>query len=69
MPTVRTLVRVATAAGFELILGLRDLDADPPLPGELADFLLLGSLRLDPHDGLADFVVIREPGLFVGPSD
>jgi hypothetical protein len=35
-------MRAATAAGLELVLGLRDPDADPPLPGELADFVLLG---------------------------
>jgi transcriptional regulator with XRE-family HTH domain len=69
MPTVRTLMRAATAAGLELVLGLRDPDSDPPLPGELADFVLLGALRFEPHDGLADFIVIREPGPFVGPRD
>jgi transcriptional regulator with XRE-family HTH domain len=69
MPTVRTLMRAAAAAGLEPVLGLRDPDADPPLPGELADFVLLGALQFDAHDGLADFVVIREPGPFVGASD
>ena len=68
MPTVRTLMRAAAAAGLELVVGLRDPDSDPPLPGELADFVLLGALRLDAHDGLADFVVIREPGPFIGPT-
>jgi hypothetical protein len=69
MPTVRTLIRAATAAGLELVLGLRDPDSDLPLAGELADFVLLGALRLEPPDGLADFVVIREPGPLVGPRD
>jgi transcriptional regulator with XRE-family HTH domain len=69
MPTVRTLMRAATAAGLQLVLGLRDPDSDPPLPGELADFVVLGALRFEPLDGLADFVVIREPGPFVGPPD
>ena len=40
MPTARTLMRAAAAAGLELVLGLRDPDADPPLPG---DFVLLGA--------------------------
>jgi transcriptional regulator with XRE-family HTH domain len=33
MPTMRTLMRAATAAGFELVLGLRDPDADPSSAG------------------------------------
>jgi transcriptional regulator with XRE-family HTH domain len=69
IPTLRTLLRVARAAGFELVLGLRDLDADPPVSGELADFVLLGVLRINPQDDLADFVVLQEPGPFVGPKD
>ncbi len=56
------------AVGLELVIGLREPDADPPLSDDLADFMLLGVLRPDRHDGLADFVVLREPGPFVGPA-
>jgi hypothetical protein len=31
--------------------------------------MLLGALRFEAQDGLADFLVIREPGPFVGPPD
>jgi len=62
VPTLRTLARIAQASGFELVLGLREPEDDPPTPEELENFALLGFLRLNPEDGLADFVVLREPG-------
>ena len=43
-------------------------DEDPPLPEELDAFALLGVLRPDPEDDLADFVVFREPSVFDGPK-
>jgi transcriptional regulator with XRE-family HTH domain len=68
IPTVRTLLRVAEAAGFELVPGLIGTDEDPPLPDELGAFALLGVVRPDPADDLADFVVLREPSVFEGSS-
>jgi transcriptional regulator with XRE-family HTH domain len=68
-PTIRTLMRVAHSAGFELVIGLRRPGAPRPDPGTLhaQGFDLLGTLRPDPQDGLADFVVLREPSPFEGP--
>jgi len=69
IPTIRTLMRVARSAGFELVIGLRRPGAPPPDPAILhaQGFDLLGTLRPDPQDGLADFVVLREPSPFEGP--
>ena len=69
IPTLRSLLRVAAAAGYELVLGLIGADEDPPLHDELVAFALLGVVRPDPEDDLADFVVFREPGVFEGPRD
>jgi transcriptional regulator with XRE-family HTH domain len=68
-PTIRTLMRVAQATGFEFVIGLRRPEAPPPDPDiiQAQEFDLLGTLRPDPHDGLADFVVLREPSPFEGP--
>ena len=68
-PTIRTLMRVAQATGFELVIGLRRPGARAPDPDILHSqgFDLLGTLRPDPQDGLADFVVLREPTPFEGP--
>lgn len=69
IPTIRTLMRVAGSAGFELVSGLRRPGAPRPDPAILQaqGFDLLGTLRPDPQDGLADFVVLREPSPFEGP--
>ena len=32
-------------------------------------FALIGTLHLNPEDGLADFTVLREPSVFEGPPD
>lgn len=69
IPTLRNMLRVATAAGYELVLGLIGADEDPPLPDELDPFALVGVLRLNPEDDLADFVVLKEPSVFDGPKD
>jgi transcriptional regulator with XRE-family HTH domain len=69
IPSVRTMLRVADAAGFELLLGLREFDSDPPAPEALDGVTLLGALVRDPADDLADFVVLREPSVFDGPPD
>ena len=68
IPTVRTLLRIAGSAGYELVLGLIGADEDPLLPDELDAFALLGVLRSNPTDGLADFVVLREPSVFDSPT-
>ena len=69
-PTIRTLMRVAQATGFELVIGLRRPEAPRPDPAIIhaQGFDLLGTLRPDPQDGLADFVVLREPSPFEGPG-
>lgn len=56
-------MRVAQATGFEIVIGLRRPGAPRPDPAILhtQGFDLLGALRPDPQDGLADFVVLREP--------
>jgi transcriptional regulator with XRE-family HTH domain len=69
IPTLRSMLRVAAAAGYELVLGLMRADEDPPLPEELEMFALLGVLRTDPQDDLASFVVSREPSVFDGPRN
>ena len=53
LPSVRTLMRIAQAAGFELVIGLR-------VPA-VHDPTVLGALIADPKDDLADFVPIRTP--------
>jgi transcriptional regulator with XRE-family HTH domain len=71
LPTIRTLLRVADAAGLQLVLGLRRPDA--PRAGHLAirdlGFALLGTLHRNPDDGLADLEILREPTPFEGPRD
>jgi transcriptional regulator with XRE-family HTH domain len=71
MPSVRSLLRIADATGFDLVLGLRHRDATPADPDVLrsAGFAVIGSLHGDPHDGLADLEVLREPTVFEGPPD
>lgn len=53
LPSVRTLIRIADTAGFELVVGLR-------VPGT-RDPTVLGALIADPEDDLADFVPIATP--------
>ena len=69
VPTVRTLLRVADATGFELVIGLRRPNNTAPNPDALRaqGFDLLGTLKPNPQDGLADFVVLREPSPVEGP--
>jgi transcriptional regulator with XRE-family HTH domain len=69
-PTIRTLMRVASAGGFELVIGLRRPNASVPEPEAVRalGFDLLGTLRLNADDDLADFVVLREPTPFEGPG-
>ena len=71
MPSARTLLRVAEAAGFELAVGLRRRDSPDHDPAalEAMGFALIGTLHLNPEDGLADFAVLREPSVFEGPPD
>jgi len=68
-PTLRTLMRVADATGFELVIGLRRPNNPPANPDALRaqGFDLLGTLKPNPQDGLADFVVLREPSPLEGP--
>ena len=68
-PTIRTLMRVADATGFELVIGLRRPNNPAPNPNALRaqGFDLLGTLRRNPQDGLADFVALREPSPLEGP--
>ena len=68
-PTLRTLMRVADATGFELVIGLRRPNNPASNPDALRaqGFDLLGTLKPNPQDGLADFVVLREPSPSEGP--
>ena len=59
LPTIRTLMRIADAAGFQLIVGLRR-------PGA-AEAVVVGAL-LPSDDGLADFQSMRTPSPFDGPD-
>jgi transcriptional regulator with XRE-family HTH domain len=67
VPSIRTLLRIAEAAGFELVIGLRRPKSTAPDPEALQRWGLLGVLQRDPDDGLADFVVLREPSPLEGP--
>jgi transcriptional regulator with XRE-family HTH domain len=69
LPSVRTWLRVATAAGFDLVIGLRRRDAEPPDPDDLRDlgFIVIGILDSNDQDGLADFRPLRLPSPFEGP--
>ena len=69
VPTIRTLLRVADATGLELVIGLRRPNIPAPNPNALRaqGFDLLGTLKPNPQDGLADFVVLREPSPLEGP--
>ena len=71
MPTLRTLMRIAHATGFELVIGLRRPGSRAPDPEAIhaQGFDLLGALTPNPQDGLADFVVLREPSPFEGPAE
>jgi hypothetical protein len=62
-------MRVADAARFELVIGLRRPNNPTPNPDALRaqGFDLLGTLKPNPQDGLADFVVLREPSPLEGP--
>jgi hypothetical protein len=63
------LIRVANATGFELLLGLREFDSDPPRGDTVAGIVLLGAIVSSPEDDLADFVVLKEPSMYDGPRD
>jgi transcriptional regulator with XRE-family HTH domain len=71
VPTIRTLLRVADATGLELVIGLRRPNIPAPNPTELyaQGFDLLGTLKPNPQDGLADFVVLREPSPLEARAD
>jgi transcriptional regulator with XRE-family HTH domain len=68
-PTLRTLMRVADATGFELVIGLRRPNNPAPNPDALRaqGVDLLGTLKPNPQDGLATSVVLREPSPVEGP--
>jgi len=60
MPTIRTLIRVAEAAGLELVVGLRRPGAEQPVA--------LGALVSNADDGLADFLPMQAPSRSTGRS-
>jgi hypothetical protein len=57
---IRRLIKFAGASGLELIVGLRRPGATEPV--------FLGALVSNPNDGLADFLPMRTPSPFEGPS-
>lgn len=70
LPTIRTLLRVADAVGLELVLGFRRPRLPRPDPDAIArlGFALLGTLHPNAEDGLADYLVFREPKPWEGPG-
>ncbi|MBA3764565.1 MAG: helix-turn-helix transcriptional regulator [Actinobacteria bacterium] len=60
-PTIRTLMRIAGATGFELVIGLRSPGAASPKT--------LGALVKSDDDGLADYIPMRATSPFEGPPD
>ena len=64
-------MRVADATGFQLVIGLRRTNTPAPNPNTLRTqgFDLLGTLKPNPQDGLADFVVLREPSPLEARAD
>jgi transcriptional regulator with XRE-family HTH domain len=60
LPTIRSLMRLVEAAGLELVVGLRRPGAKHPVA--------LGALVSNADDGLADFLPMKPPSLFEGPS-
>ena len=61
VPTVRTLMRVAEGAGFEMVVGLRRPGAAAPVA--------LGALVANADDDLADYIPLATPSPFEGPPD
>lgn len=70
LPTIRTLLRIAGATELELVLGLRRPGVPRPDHRAIEElgFALLGTLHPNADDGLADFVVYREPKPWEGPG-
>jgi transcriptional regulator with XRE-family HTH domain len=64
IPTVSTLLKLTTACGMHLVLGLADPDLDAT-DVCMHDLTFLGVVQPAP-DGLVDFFVIREPPPWVG---
>jgi transcriptional regulator with XRE-family HTH domain len=64
VPSVNTLLRIASACGMHLIVGLADPELDVA-DLSMHDLTLLGILRPS-SDDLPDFFVIREPPPWVG---
>ena len=60
LPTIRSLMRLVEAAGLDLVVGLRRPEATHPV--------CLGALVANPDDGLADFLPMKTPSPFDGPS-
>lgn len=69
IPSIRTLLRIADAAGFELVIASGDRRAARPTRKHFSGgaLALLGVLQLSAEEGLADFVVLREPSPLEGP--
>lgn len=61
VPTVRTVMRLAEAAGLEFVVGLRRPGADAPV--------VLGALVPNLDDGLVDYVVLLATSIYEGPPD
>jgi HTH-type transcriptional regulator / antitoxin HipB len=61
VPTIRTAMRLAEAAGFELVIGLRKPGAAGPVA--------LGALFPNADDGLVDYAALRVPSVYEGPPD
>jgi transcriptional regulator with XRE-family HTH domain len=67
-PSMPSIIRLATAAGYRVVLGLAspDIAGVDPAVLTLEDLALVGLLVPDPLDGLPNFRVLREPPPWAG---
>jgi transcriptional regulator with XRE-family HTH domain len=70
-PSIPTILRLAHASGYRVVLGLASPDIAPADPASLTleDLALVGLVLPDPTDGLPNFRVIREPPSWAGRED
>lgn len=69
-PSIPSVLRLAHAVGYRVVMGLAspDVAAIEPAVLTLEDLTLVGLLVPDPLDGLPNFRVIREPPPWAGAS-
>ena len=67
-PSFSTVIRLAHAGGYRVVLGLAspDIAGVEPERLQIDDLALVGMIVPDPMDGLPNFRVIREPPPWAG---